>query len=102
MGRVVHDSKCICINSCEYIGTPRKDFYFIGMSIVISLFSFFIYKVDKNLATAFLLFLCVGEIFNQIFFAYDLGSIEIAFGCVGFIYVLLEDKIKKIPWTLKR
>ena len=66
-----------------------------------SLFSFFMYKVDKNISTGFLLFLLIGEIFNQIFFAYDLGHIEIAFGVVGFIYVLAEKKIKGVIKWMK-
>jgi len=94
------------MNSCEYIETPRKDFYFIGMSIVMSLFGFFLYRVDKNVATGFLCFMCIGEIFNQIYSPDELGNIEIGFGIVGFIYVLSEDKIKrvlkKLPWTLKK
>ncbi len=75
----------------------RKDIYFIGMSLVQSLVGYILFKKFKNIATSFLLFMLVGESFNQIFYKGDLSYIEISFGILGVFYILLENKLKK--WT---
>ena len=82
-------------NLFEFGSEFRIEFYFIGMALVNALFAFIIYKGFKNLATSFYLFLCIGELFNQIFFKDEFTYIEIIFGCGGFIFILLEKYIKK-------
>ena len=82
----------------------RKDIYFIGMSLVQSLIGYILFCKFKNIATSYLLFMLIGESFNQILFAGDLSYIEIAFGFIGVIYILVEPKIKKKikVWKFKK
>lgn len=89
-------------NIFEFGSDARIDFYFIGMSVVASLFAFILYKVFKNVATSFYLFMCIGEVFNQIFNNDEYSHIEIVFGLLGVIYILFEDKIKIVLKKWKR
>ena len=70
----------------------RIDFYFIGMALSTLSFSFIIYKFEKNIATTYLFFMCIGELFNQIFFKGSISYIEILFGCVGLLYLFIKKK----------
>jgi len=76
-------------------GDPRKYFYFIGMSIFVSLISYILYRVDKNIATQFLLFVIIGEVFNNIFCSGEFKKIEMVLALIGLLYVLFEDEFKK-------
>ena len=85
-------------NIFEFGSDLRINFYFIGMSVVTALFSFILFKAFKNIATSYYLFMCIGEVFNQSFCSGDLSYIEIVFGFLGVIYILVESKIKKWTW----
>jgi hypothetical protein len=86
-------------NFFEFGSEIRKDFYFIGMSINLLIISFTLFKAYKNVVTSFFLFLCMGSLFNQVFFHAELSHFEVYSGIVGVIYVLGEKyfskKIKK-------
>jgi hypothetical protein len=100
---VIHSELCTCINDClHYDGIIRKYYYFIGMSVFKSLVSFILYKTSKNIVTSYLVFMLVGEFFNNVFCRGEFTYLEIGFGIVGFIYVLFEDKIKIVFKRWKR
>lgn len=82
-------------NVFEFGSDLRKDFYFIGMSVVTALFAYILFKLLKNTATSFYLFMCIGEILNQSVFNGSYSYIEITFGLFGIIYILVEPKIKE-------
>ena len=86
-------------NLFEFGTDLRINFYFIGMSVVTSLFAFILFKAFKNIATSYYLFMCVGEVFNQSFCNGEYSYFEIVFGVLGIFYVLFEKKLK---WTLKK
>tara|TARA_R110002096_G_scaffold101463_3_gene224302 strand:+ start:637 stop:954 length:318 start_codon:yes stop_codon:yes gene_type:complete len=73
----------------------RVSFYFIGMSLVQLLISFLLFKVLKNAATSFYLFLCGGAFLNELFFNGSINYIDISFGIAGIIYIFTEKRIKK-------
>ena len=78
------------------IGTDlRIEFYFIGMAFSDCILGYILYRYFKNAATSYLLFMFVGELFNQIFFQSQINYMEIAFGFIGVAYILLEKYIKK-------
>jgi len=83
-------------NLLEFGSDVRIAFYFIGMSIVSALFGLILFKAFKNIATSYYLFMCVGEVFNQIFCNGEYNYFEIVFGCLGIVYILLESKIKGV------
>jgi hypothetical protein len=83
-------------NLLEFGSDLRIDFYFIGMSIVTSLFAFILFKAFKNIATSYYLFMCIGEVFNQSIYNGEYSYIEIGFGIAGLVYILFEDKIKRV------
>ena len=78
----------------------RVSFYFIGMALVQAIVSFILFKLIKNIATSYYLFMCVGELFNQSVFEGEYSYIEITFGLCGIAYVLIEKPINK--WILKK
>ena len=89
-------------NLYEFGSDFRKDFYFIGMSVVSCLFSFILFKSFKNKATSFYFFLCIGEFLNQSLFSGSYNYIDITFGIIGIIYILAESKISQCLNGIKR
>jgi len=77
----------------------RINFYFIGMSFFQLGVSFILYKAIKNAATTFFLFLCFGAFLNELLFNGSINYVDVSFGCLGFIYTLVE---KKISWKFKK
>jgi hypothetical protein len=82
-------------NAFEFGSDLRANFYFIGMAVVQSLIALILFKSFKNIATSYFLFMCIGEVFNQVLYNGDLSYIEIAFGLVGLIYILTKENISK-------
>ena len=82
-------------NFFEFGSELRKDFYFIGMALSKSLFAFCIYKAHKHFATSFLLFMCFGDLFNEVFYQGGLSYFEIYTAIVGIIYLFAEKQVKK-------
>lgn len=83
-------------NLFEFGSDIRIGFYFIGMSLVQTLIGFILFKSFKNLITSYYLFMCIGDLFNQSFYMGNYSYIELMFGLLGIIYILLESKIKKL------
>lgn len=82
-------------NLFEFGSEERKNFYFIGMSLVQLLTSFLLLKGFKSVATHFFFFVCVGSFINELYFHGSINYIEIYLGCLGLVYVLTEKTIKK-------
>ncbi len=89
-------------NLLEFGSDLRINFYFIGMSISTCLFAYILFKVFKNVATSFYLFMCIGEFFNQAFCKGGITYIDICGGVLGVIYILFEDNIKIVLKKWKR
>ena len=83
-------------NLLEFGSDLRIDFYFVGMALSNTLFAFILFKAFKNAATSFYLFMCIGSVFNQSLFEGSISYMDVSFGCIGVIYILLESKIKKL------
>jgi hypothetical protein len=82
-------------NMLEFGSEERKNFYFIGMSLVQLLTSFLLLKGFKSVATHFFFFVCVGSFINELYFHGSINYFEIYLGCLGLVYVLTEKTIKK-------
>ena len=83
-------------NIFEFGSVDRAEFYFIGMAISRLLLALTIYKAFKNIATSFLLFMCIGEVINEIYLHGAVTCLEIGLGCLGIIYILTEKYIIKL------
>ena len=79
-------------NLFEFGGSIRINFYFIGMSISRMLFAYCLYKAHKHYITTFLLFLCGGDLINELFFDASLSYLEIFFGILGVLILIVKDK----------
>ena len=82
-------------NVFEFGSDIRIDFYFIGMSVVHAVFAYILFKAFKNTATSFYLFMCAGELFSLIVFNGEYNYIEVVFGFLGLVYILIEPKLKQ-------
>lgn len=81
-------------NLFEFGSEIRLEYYFIGMAISKLLFSLCLYLSHKHISTSFLLWLCLGDLINELFYSGNLSYIEIIFGVIGVLVILLKDKIK--------
>jgi hypothetical protein len=82
-------------NLLEFGSDLRINVYFIGMSFTQLVISFILYKLLKNVATTFYLFVCIGAFVNELYFDGSINYIDISFGILGVIYILAEKSIKK-------
>lgn len=77
-------------------GKPfRINFYFIGMSVVQSLFAWYVYLKYQSYVTSFWLFYCLATVVNQIVFEGNLSFFELWIGTIGIAYNLFKDGRKK-------
>lgn len=77
-------------NIFEFGSGIRVDFYFIGMSVAASLFAFILFKLEKNIATSIYLFVCLGQLFNEVFYSGEFDYFELILGVVGGVYMFTE------------
>ena len=77
-------------NFFEFGSIDRADFYFIGMSMARVLMALTLFKAFKHMATSFLLFMCIGDLINEVYLHGDISYFEISFGVIGIIYILSE------------
>ena len=79
----------------EFGSEIRKNYYFIGMSAVQSLFAYYVYLKLKNYVTGFWLFYCLGALANEVFFQGVLSFFELWIGTIGVVISLLRDGRKR-------
>jgi len=82
-------------NFIEFGSQLRKDYYFIGMSLVQLIVSFTFSKLLKNAATFFFFFFCIGSFINEVYISGEVSNLEVYLGLLGVVYILLEKRLKK-------
>ena len=87
-------------NIFDFGSDVRVNFYFIGMSTVTSVFSFILFKLEKNVATSFYMFMCLGQLFNEVFYNGEFDYFELTLGLLGVVYIFLELKLKS--WIFRK
>ncbi len=82
-------------NFIEFDSDYRKDFYFVGMSIVTLIFSVVLYGNCKNFLTGGFIFFCLGHLINELVYRGETGMISIYFLTFGFVVYFIEKAIRK-------